>query len=77
MDAVFRITVSGASLQLERLKVSPATLEPLFADAFRSPVGVLQFTRNAAGRVTGFMLEGGRVRHMKFWKETAPPRPTN
>ena len=77
MDAVFRVTISGASLQLERLKVSPATLEPLFTDAFRSPVGILQFTRNAAGRVTGFLLESGRVRHLKFWKETAPAKPTN
>jgi CubicO group peptidase (beta-lactamase class C family) len=77
MDAVFRISVSGEGLQLERLKVTPAALEPLFADAFRSPVGILRFSRNAAGRVTGFLLEGGRVRHMKFWKETAPAQPTS
>jgi CubicO group peptidase (beta-lactamase class C family) len=76
MDAVFRIAVAGVNLQLERMKMTPATLEPLFADAFRSPAGILQFTRNASGRINGFMLEGGRVRHLKFWKETAPARPT-
>jgi hypothetical protein len=25
----------------------------------------------------GFTLEAGRLRHVKFWKETAPARPTS
>jgi hypothetical protein len=32
--------------------------------------GVLQFTRDAAGRVNGFTLEAGRIKRVKFWKET-------
>jgi hypothetical protein len=49
-------------------------LEPLIVDTFSSQPGVIRFTRDAAGTVTGFVLEAGRVRGMKFWKETAPAR---
>jgi CubicO group peptidase (beta-lactamase class C family) len=69
MDAVFRVSVKDGRLQLARVKLRPAALDPMFRDTFRSQAGVLQFTRDAAGRVTGFVLQGGRVRHVKFSKE--------
>jgi CubicO group peptidase (beta-lactamase class C family) len=75
MDAVFRISVKDGKLQLARTKLRPAALDPLFKDSFSSPTGVMQFGRDAAGRVSGFQLQGGRVRHLKFWKDTSPPRP--
>ena len=70
MDAVFRISMKDGKLQLARTKQRPATLDPIVKDTFRAPVGVVQFSRDAAGRVSGFMLQGGRVRNLKFWKDT-------
>jgi CubicO group peptidase (beta-lactamase class C family) len=70
MDAVFRISVKDGKLQLARTKLRPAALDPMFKDSFSSPTGVMQFSRDAAGRVSGFLLQGGRVRHLKFWKDT-------
>ena len=74
MDAVFRISVKNGGLQLFRTKLPAVAIDPMFKDGFRSPSGVIQFSRDPAGRVSGFLLEGGRVRHLKFWKDTSPPR---
>ena len=75
MDAVFRISIKDGKLQLVRTKLRPAAVDPMFKDSFRSPAGVIQFSRDAAGRVSGFQLQGGRVRQVKFWKDTSAPRP--
>jgi hypothetical protein len=74
IEAPYRMAVTDGRLRLERLKAAPAVLEPLLADTFTSQPGVIRFTRNASGEVTGFVLEAGRVRGMKFWKETTPAR---
>jgi hypothetical protein len=75
MDAVFRISIKDGRLQLVRTKLRPAAIDPIVKDSFRSPNGVMQFSRDPAGRVSGFLLQGGRVRHLKFWKDTSAPRP--
>jgi len=41
-------------------------LDPAQPDAFTSPGGYLQFTRNAAGHVTGFDLSASRMRGIHF-----------
>jgi CubicO group peptidase (beta-lactamase class C family) len=75
MDAVFRISMKDGRLQLARTKLRPAALDPIFKDSFRTPNGVMQFSRDPAGRVSGFLLQGGRVRHLKFWKDISARRP--
>jgi hypothetical protein len=75
MDAVFRISVKDGKLQLARTKLRTAVIDPMFKDSFRTSSGVMQFARDAAGRVSGFQLQGGRVRHLKFWKDTSTRRP--
>jgi CubicO group peptidase (beta-lactamase class C family) len=74
IESTYTIVIKDGGLRLERMKSSPSALEPLVADTFSSQPGVIRFTRDAAGAVTGFVLEAGRVRGMKFWKETAPAR---
>lgn len=74
IEATYRTVVKDGRLRLERLKSAPSELEPLVADTFSSQPGVIRFTRDATGAVTGFVLEAGRVRGMKFWKETSPAR---
>lgn len=74
IEATYRIVVKDGRLRLERLKSSSSILEPLVTDTFASQPGVMRFTRDTTGTVTGFVLEAGRVRGMKFWKETAQAR---
>jgi hypothetical protein len=74
IEATYRIVVKDGRLRLERLKSDSSMLEPLVTDTFSSQPGVIRFTRDATGTVIGFVLEAGRVRGVKFWKETAPAR---
>jgi hypothetical protein len=74
IEATYRIVVKDGGLRLERLKSNPSMLEPLVTDTFSGQPGVIRFTRDATGAVTGFVLEAGRVRGMRFWKETAAAR---
>lgn len=74
MDAVFRMSVKDGALRLERSKLRPAILNPVTKDAFRAAPGVFEFTRDAGGRVSGFLLQGNRVKNVKFWKDQSAPR---
>jgi CubicO group peptidase (beta-lactamase class C family) len=76
MDAVFRMAVKDGVLRLERSKLRPNPLDPLVADTFRAMPGIVQFTRDAAGRVSGFTLQGNRVKHVKFSKDPPATRPS-
>jgi CubicO group peptidase (beta-lactamase class C family) len=71
IESVYRMTVRGGALHLERLKSRPAPLEPLVAHTFGSPVGTIRFERDAAGVVTGFVLEAGRIRNVRFARDRA------
>ena len=73
-DAIYRMVLKDGKLWLERMKSPSAALDPLVADTFASPAGVVRFTRDGSGSVNGFLLEAGRVRGVKFWKEIAPAR---
>lgn len=74
IEATYRIVIKDGQLRLERLKSASTVLEPLVTDTFSGQPGVIRFTRDATSAVTGFVLEAGRVRGMRFWKETAPAR---
>ena len=41
-------------------------LEPVSRDIFLQDGSTMDFTRDRSGRVTGFVLEAGRVRHLRF-----------
>lgn len=69
LDVVWRLKADGQVIRLERLKNRPAPIQPLVADTFSSPAGVLRFTRDTTGRVDGFTLEAGRVRGLRFRKD--------
>jgi hypothetical protein len=74
IEATYRLVIKDGKLSLERLKSASAELAPLITDTFLGEPGVLRFTRDATSAVTGFVLEAGRVRGMRFWKETTPAR---
>ncbi len=68
IDPEYHFVVRSGALRLERLKSPPQTLTPLLAGTFTSPIGIIRFTRDSAGRVSGFVLDGGRVKRMRFVK---------
>ena len=41
-------------------------MRPVYADAFRGGIGVIEFARDASDRVTGFAVNAGRVRALRF-----------
>ena len=41
-------------------------LEPSYQDGFTREGSVIDVVRDGRGRVTGFMVEAGRVRHLRF-----------
>jgi CubicO group peptidase (beta-lactamase class C family) len=69
IELAYRIVVHEGGLRLERMKAPPAALQPLVADKFTGQPGTITFVRDGAGRVTGFTLDAGRVRHVKFSRE--------
>ena len=73
LDVVYRLTRVDKTLRLERLKMRAVQLQPLVADTFSSPSGVLRFSRDGSGRIDGFRLEAGRVRGLRFQKQAADP----
>lgn len=70
LDITWTLTVEGDHLAA-RWKRSPSVpLRPVFAEAFQAPFGLLRFTREGGtGKVTGFALDAGRTRNLKFEKE--------
>jgi hypothetical protein len=41
-------------------------LEPSYKDGFTRGGTVIDVTRDSRGRITGFLVEAGRVRHLRF-----------
>jgi CubicO group peptidase (beta-lactamase class C family) len=71
LDSVYRIEVQDDKLLLKRKKNSPATFTPLFKDAFNNMgLGTIRFTRDVGKRVNGMTISAGRIRHLRFVKQT-------
>ena len=68
IDPVYRIVVENGRLVLKRLKSKPENLRPTIVDYFESPTGDLHFQRNSASKITGFLLNSGRIRNFRFTK---------
>jgi CubicO group peptidase (beta-lactamase class C family) len=67
LDVEWTIKVVGdTALALARRRAPDQRLTPAYADGFTTGVGSVRFTRDAAGRVNGFLLSAGRVRHLRF-----------
>jgi CubicO group peptidase (beta-lactamase class C family) len=69
IEATWHIAVDGDKLTAQINHAPPVPLAPAFRDAFFGPVGPMEFSRDAYGRVTGFAVRGGRVRNFRFAKK--------
>ena len=63
------IAVDQQALVLKRRPDTVMRLSPLYADAFRGPIGFIRFTRDGAGKVTGFTLTQDRVWALTFTRQ--------
>jgi CubicO group peptidase (beta-lactamase class C family) len=67
LDARFRLLVRGDTLLLDQGWRGTDRLRPVFRDGFQlGNVGLAWFTRDDRGRITGFEIWAGRVRHLRF-----------
>lgn len=75
LDAGYRFTVSADTLRFSRGWEPPMSLRPIYQDGFQAGnAGIVRFLRDPRGRVVGFVLWAGRVRHLRFEKEGAGKR---
>jgi CubicO group peptidase (beta-lactamase class C family) len=70
IDATYNIILQGDKLAVRRKNVDGETpMLGQFADAFSAVgTGSIRFTRDGQNRVTGFLLNTGRVRRLRFDK---------
>ena len=66
IDPVYRMIVQDGKLVLTRLKHKPDSLEPRIRDVFSGEIGTIRFTRDSNHRVSGFLLNTGRIRNFRF-----------
>jgi CubicO group peptidase (beta-lactamase class C family) len=66
LDVTWSIVVDKGTVIIRRRAVPDWPVQPAFLDAFVTPRGVLRFGRDDRGRVTGFVIGGGRVTGFKF-----------
>ncbi|MBX6365180.1 MAG: serine hydrolase [Gemmatimonadetes bacterium] len=65
-EVTYTVAVEDGKLVLRGRPDWSVPLEPVYRDAFTSRRGLLRFSRDAAGRITGFGLWLPRVRDMRF-----------
>jgi len=69
LDAIWRIDLKDGKLMLKRLKSKPEALEPMLQDVFVGNTGAFRFKWGKDGRVSGFVLNAGRVRNVRFERQ--------
>ena len=68
IDPVYRIVLQDGNLSLTRLKNKAETLRPAVRDVFTGDIGTLRFARDSRQRISGLVLNAGRIRNFRFEK---------
>ena len=67
LGARYRLVLRSDTLLLDQGWRGSERLRPIYRDGFRlGDVGIATFTRDSRGRITGFEIWAGRVRHLRF-----------
>jgi hypothetical protein len=67
LDVRVELLMQGDTLKARQGWEPPDRLRPLFKDGFAlGNTGIVRFTRDPRGRLTGFVIWAGRVRHFRF-----------
>jgi CubicO group peptidase (beta-lactamase class C family) len=73
LGATLRLGVRADTLRLEQGWQDAIPLRPLYQDGFYAGgAGLIRFERDRRGRVSGFVLWAGRVRHLRFERVPLP-----
>ena len=68
-ESTWTVAVEEGELVILRRPASSFSLESVYADTFRSPLGLVRFHRDARGRVVELGLRQGRVHDIRFRRE--------
>jgi CubicO group peptidase (beta-lactamase class C family) len=68
LDTVWVLKLEDGRLVLHPKRGEVIPLEPVFADGFTGPAGVMRFQRDAGKKITGFLVGVGRARDLLFTK---------
>ncbi|MGZ5453556.1 MAG: serine hydrolase domain-containing protein [Candidatus Aminicenantales bacterium] len=72
IDMTYRLYVEGGKLKAWFRPAQRSELLPIYADAFETEGDIVRFTRDGSGRIDGFLIYAGRVRHLRFIKGVGP-----
>ena len=73
LEVTYHLVARRDTLQIARAWQPPIPLRPLYRDGFSAgDQGLIRFLRDGRGRVTGFVLWAGRVRHLRFERVGKP-----
>jgi CubicO group peptidase (beta-lactamase class C family) len=71
LDASYRLSVENGRLTMMNRDDAKRPLTPRPSDVFSAPGGVqLEFSRDAQGKVMGFGVNAGRIRNVRFVRQT-------
>lgn len=71
IEPIYRIIVENGGLVLKRLKSKPEKLQPTLVDYVEGSNGDLHFQRDQSGKISGFVLNSGRIKNFRFRKMRA------
>ena len=66
LETVVDIKATDSSLVFSERRPGSIVMRPVYTDAFRGDIGITEFSRYATGRVSGFVINAGRVRALRF-----------
>jgi CubicO group peptidase (beta-lactamase class C family) len=67
LDAPIELVAHGDTVKVDGGWQGFTVLRPLYRDGFSAGGGrIVRFTRDSRGRITGFVIWAGRVRHLRF-----------
>jgi len=67
LGATYTVSATDTALTMRTRTSQPRTAVPAYGDAFTGQA-LVEFTRDASGRVTGLLMSTGRVRKVRFEK---------
>jgi CubicO group peptidase (beta-lactamase class C family) len=66
VETTYTVSADDGQLLLRQHEMPVANLQPAYTDAFTTPTGLIEFTRNSDGRVIGFHMSTTNARNLLF-----------
>jgi CubicO group peptidase (beta-lactamase class C family) len=70
IDTTYALSVDEGKLKGRFRPAQRFELTPIYTDAFEIEGDIVRFTRDGSGRVDGFLVYAGRVRHLRFVRKS-------